>query len=117
LFFLDLQVGGQKGLRRESRKSFVVNAGFSLFGWSASIPSDHSFRRLTALDIGTELDITLQAGDSTLLAAGEVVTCDRTVGNGIRFTSMLPEDREELGRFLQVVEAKPHGDVPPEEAG
>jgi hypothetical protein len=35
LFFLDLQVGGQQGLRRESRKSFAVNAGFLLFGGSA----------------------------------------------------------------------------------
>ena len=40
LFFLDLEVGGQKGLRRESRKSFAVNAGFLLFGWSASIRSE-----------------------------------------------------------------------------
>jgi c-di-GMP-binding flagellar brake protein YcgR len=69
------------------------------------------------LDIGTELDITLQVGDSTLLAAGEVVTCDRTVGNGIRFTSMLPEDREELERFLQAVEAQQKGGSPPEETG
>ena len=40
IVFLDLEVGGQKGLRRESRKSFAVNAGFLLFGWSASIPFD-----------------------------------------------------------------------------
>jgi hypothetical protein len=40
LFFFDLQVGGQKGLRRESRKPFAVNVGFLLFGWSASIPFD-----------------------------------------------------------------------------
>jgi hypothetical protein len=40
LFFFDLQAGGQKGLRRKSRKSFAVNAGFLLFGWSASIPSE-----------------------------------------------------------------------------
>jgi hypothetical protein len=33
-------IAGQKGLRRESHKSFAVNAGFLLFGWSASIPSD-----------------------------------------------------------------------------
>jgi hypothetical protein len=42
LFFFDLQVGGQKGLRRESRKFFAVNAGFLLFGWSASIPFGHT---------------------------------------------------------------------------
>jgi hypothetical protein len=28
LFFLDLEVRGQKELRRESRKPFAVNAGF-----------------------------------------------------------------------------------------
>ncbi len=67
------------------------------------------------LDIGTQVDITLQVGDSTLLAAGEVAACDRTVGNGVRFTSMLPEDREELERFLQAVEAKQQVDLPPEE--
>jgi len=68
------------------------------------------------LDIGTQVDITIQVGDSTLLATGEVVTCDRTVGNGIRFTSMLPEDREDLERFLQAVEAKQQGDSPLEGA-
>ena len=43
IVFLDLEVGGQKGLRRESRKSFAVNAGFLLFGWSASIPSEAGY--------------------------------------------------------------------------
>jgi hypothetical protein len=38
IVFLGLQSGGQKGFRRESRKPFAVNAGFLLFGWSASIP-------------------------------------------------------------------------------
>lgn len=57
------------------------------------------------LEIGTEIDIALQIGDSTLLAVGEVVTCDRTVGNGIRFLRMLLEDREELERFLHAARA------------
>ena len=64
------------------------------------------------LEIGTQLDITIQVGDSILLGTGEVVTCDRTVGNGIRFTSMLPDDREELDRFLQAVEAQQKEDAP-----
>jgi len=64
------------------------------------------------LEIGTRLDITLQVGDATLLAAGEVVTCDRTVGNGIRFTRILPEDQEELDRFIQLVGAKQMGNTP-----
>lgn len=66
------------------------------------------------LEIGAGLDITLQLGDSTVLVVGKVVTCDRTVGNGIQFTRMLPEDREELVRFLQAAEAKQKTNIPPE---
>jgi hypothetical protein len=39
--------------------------------------------------IGTELDITLRVGESTVLAIGRVVTCHPTVGNGIEFLRML----------------------------
>lgn len=67
-----------------------------------------------SLEVGTELDMTLQIGDSTLLAIGKVVTCDRNVGNGIRFTRMLPEDREELDHFLHGVEAEQKTDIPPD---
>ena len=56
---------------------------------------------LFTLEVGTQLDITLRLGDATVVAVGEVVTCDRTVGNGIRFTRILPDDKAELDRFLQ----------------
>ena len=58
------------------------------------------------LDLDTQLDIKLQLGGSTVLAVGKVATCDRTVGNGILFTRMLPEDREELRKFLQAVDTQ-----------
>ena len=61
---------------------------------------------LFTLEVGTRLDITLRLGDATIVAVGEVVTCDRTVGNGIRFTRILPDDKEELGRFLQAALAE-----------
>jgi hypothetical protein len=61
---------------------------------------------LFTLDVGTKVDIALQLGDTTLLAVCEVATCDRSVGNGIRFTRMLPEDREELDHFLRRIEEK-----------
>jgi PilZ domain len=61
---------------------------------------------LFTLEVGTRLDITLRLGDATVVAAGEVVTCDRTVGNGIRFTRILPEDKEELDRYLQAAPAQ-----------
>lgn len=53
--------------------------------------------------IGTELEMKLQLED-TLLVLGLVVTCDPQVGNGIRFTRILPDDVEQLKTFLESAE-------------
>jgi c-di-GMP-binding flagellar brake protein YcgR len=53
--------------------------------------------------VGTALELKLQV-DGTLLATATVATCDPQVGNGIRFTRMLPEDVEELRAFLDAAE-------------
>jgi c-di-GMP-binding flagellar brake protein YcgR len=53
--------------------------------------------------MGTVLDLKLQL-ENTLLVAATVVTCDPQVGNGIRFEKMLPEDREELEKYLEAQE-------------
>jgi hypothetical protein len=53
--------------------------------------------------IGTVFEMSLQL-DGTLLAVGTVVTCDPQVGNGIEFTKMLPEDREELRAYLEAAQ-------------
>jgi c-di-GMP-binding flagellar brake protein YcgR len=53
--------------------------------------------------VGTTLDLKLQL-ENTLLVAATVVTCDPQVGNGIRFERMLPEDREELQKYLEAQE-------------
>ncbi|MGH9500898.1 MAG: PilZ domain-containing protein [Terriglobales bacterium] len=53
--------------------------------------------------LGTTLDLKLQL-ENTLLVAATVVTCDPQVGNGIRFEKMLPEDREELHKYLETIE-------------
>ncbi len=49
--------------------------------------------------IGTILEMTLQI-NGTILAVATVVTCDPQVGNGIKFTKMLPEDQEELRAYV-----------------
>jgi hypothetical protein len=49
--------------------------------------------------IGTAIELKLQI-NSTLLIVGTVVTSDPQVGNGIKFSKMLPEDIEELRAFL-----------------
>ena len=53
--------------------------------------------------VGTSLELKLQA-NSTLIILGTIVTCDPQVGNGIKFTRMLPEDIEELRAFLDAME-------------
>lgn len=55
------------------------------------------------LPIGTNLELKLQLED-TLLVLGTVVTCDPQVGNGIRFSRMLPEDIEQLRLYLEAAE-------------
>ena len=49
--------------------------------------------------IGTTLDLKLRL-ENTLLIVAVVVTCDPQVGNGIKFEKMLPEDLEELQKYL-----------------
>jgi len=50
--------------------------------------------------VGTNLELKLQT-ESTLLILAVVVTSDPQVGNGYKFTRMLPEDIEELARFIE----------------
>jgi hypothetical protein len=53
--------------------------------------------------VGTALDLKLQI-DSPLLIDATVATCDPQVGNGMRFTRMLPEDRNALEAFLEAAQ-------------
>src|SRR5262249_38787479 len=57
------------------------------------------------LPIGGNLELKLQLEDRLALA-GTVVTSDRQVGNGIRFSRMLPEDVGQLRAFLEEAEKK-----------
>jgi c-di-GMP-binding flagellar brake protein YcgR len=50
--------------------------------------------------VGTGLDLKIQL-ESTLPIDATVVTCDPQVGNGMRFTRMLPEDRKALEAFVE----------------
>jgi diguanylate cyclase (GGDEF)-like protein/PAS domain S-box-containing protein len=53
--------------------------------------------------IGTNLDIRLSI-QTTVLISASVVTCDPQVGNGVRFNTMLAEDREALAAFLEAAQ-------------
>jgi len=55
------------------------------------------------LPVGTLLEISLQL-DEPVLALATVVTGDTQVGNGIKFTRMLPEDQEPLRAYLEAAE-------------
>ena len=57
------------------------------------------------LPIGTNVELKLQL-DDTLLVLATVATCDPQVGNGIRFSRMLPEDLEQLSVFPEAAEKR-----------
>jgi hypothetical protein len=58
------------------------------------------------LPVGTRLELKLQL-DATLVVLATVVTSDPQVGNGIRFTRMLPEDFEALRAYLEAASQQP----------
>jgi len=53
--------------------------------------------------IGTVLEMNFKLG-GTVLAVGTVVTCDPQVGNGIKFTKMLPEDQEDVRAYVEAAQ-------------
>jgi hypothetical protein len=66
--------------------------------------------------VGTVFEMNFHLKE-TVLAVGIVVTCDPQVGNGIKFTKMLPEDQEELRNYVEAaeqgtVEALPVSSIP-----
>ncbi|HXZ32412.1 MAG TPA: PilZ domain-containing protein [Terriglobales bacterium] len=61
------------------------------------------FETIFPFPVGTELDVKLQI-DTLVPISAIVVTCDPQVGNGIKFTKMLPEDCKALEAFLQGAE-------------
>lgn len=61
---------------------------------------------LFTFPVGTPLQVTLQAGDSTILTRGKIVTRHPNVGNGIEFTSMTDKDSETLRQFIEGVVAQ-----------
>ena len=54
--------------------------------------------------VGTHLDLQLSIENVVLLVAATVVTRDPQVGNGIRFSRMLTEDRKALEAFLEAAQ-------------
>jgi hypothetical protein len=56
---------------------------------------------LFPLEVGTPLEVRIRVANTLLIAVAEVATCDRQVGNGIRFVNMLQEDMEQLKLFIE----------------
>ena len=54
--------------------------------------------------VGTALELKLHIEGGILLVLGTIATSHPQVGNGIKFTRMLPEDEAELRNFLDAME-------------
>ena len=53
--------------------------------------------------VATVFEMSLEI-NGTILAVGTVVTRDPQVGNGIKFTKMLPEDQEQLRNYVEAAQ-------------
>jgi len=80
------------------------NSEFPMRGATSDLSLSGCYVEMTfTFPVGTELELSLQLEDPVLTLA-TVVTCDTQVGNGIKFTKILPEDQELLRIFLEAAE-------------
>ena len=108
---------GQQNRRRYPRLKISVPVELQAEGSESPIRGSTSdlsaggcyIETMFPFPVGTTLDMKLQL-ENTVLVAASVVTCDPQVGNGISFTRMLPEDREELEKYLQALEQAQESD-------
>ena len=57
-------------------------------------------------DVSAELEITMWLGDKKVSATGVVVSSHPSFGNGIKFTHVAPESKDDLQRFLAQEDSK-----------
>jgi len=101
---------------RRAYQRFKIRVPIEMFPDSSTVPIRGETTDLSAggcyveslfpLELGTALEVRLRVAEETLIATADVTTCDRQVGNGIRFVKMLPEDREHLRAYLEAVKSK-----------
>jgi len=56
--------------------------------------------------VSAEVELRLWLGDQKIAATGVVVSSHPSFGNGIKFTHVTPESKEQLQRFLSAQESK-----------
>jgi c-di-GMP-binding flagellar brake protein YcgR len=77
---------------------------FPIRGATSDLSLSGCYTEMTfTFPVGTVLEISLQLEDP-VIAVATVVTCDTQVGNGIKFTKMLPEDQDLLRAYLETAE-------------
>jgi len=83
---------------------FAPNSDVPLRGATSDLSETGCYiESIFPFPVWTMLEMSLQL-DDRLLAVGTVVTCDPQVGNGIKFTKMLPEDHEQLRAYLEAAQ-------------
>lgn len=81
-------------------------AAFPLIAESNDIsPGGCYVRLMSTFAPGTKVDVVLWAGEARLAFPGTVITADVAVGNGIDFTGMTDEQRQQLKNYLDEIQA------------
>jgi hypothetical protein len=86
---------------------FAPNSEIPLRGATSDLSQTGCYiESIFPFPIGTVLEMSLEV-DRTVLALGTVMTCDPQVGNGVKFTKILPEDQEQLRAYIEAAQQEP----------
>ena len=58
-------------------------------------------------DISAQVEIVLWIGEYKIRATGVIVSSHPSVGNGVKFTHMAPEDKERLKQYIDSIQNPP----------
>jgi hypothetical protein len=104
---------GNKEKRRYPRRSCALpielrapGAAFPLVAQTTDLsPGGCYVRLMSTFAVGTRVDLVLWAGETRLAFPGTVITADVAIGNGIDFTGMTEEQRQQLLSYLDEIKA------------
>ena len=58
-------------------------------------------------DVSAPVEIVMWIGENKIRASGVIVSSHPSVGNGVKFTRMAPEDRERLKQYIDSIQSPP----------
>jgi PilZ domain len=58
-------------------------------------------------DVAAQVEVVLWIGENKIRATGVIVSSHPSVGNGVKFTHMAPEDKQRLKQYIDSLQTPP----------